>query len=714
MTQHDPRLIPSPVFSMAPPNHDDPNAGIVGFLSTVLRGKWIVAAITTLTMLLTLYFIFGVSVPKYRATAVVMLETQRDSVIDLQSVVGSLSGERSSINSEVEVLRARGLMSQVVDRLDLLSDPEFNATLRNPGLTSILRDTLDGALGRTGNTSLTPAEQSKRQQDAVTNALLAKVTVRNIPKSLVFEITAETADPAKSALVADTIVDLYILNQLRVKFAATEQATNWLANRVSELQIQLEDAESRLANFSASTDLVSAESLQGLERQLKDLRGRVASSRGAETTLRERLVGLQNAKTSNQMAEAADDPTLSLMIAGNEIGSVTMNEFNDRYDRILLRAGLEAQRSTMQLEALRISEAKLENQINQQGEDLIAIQQLTRDAEANRLLYEYFLGRLKETSAQQGIQQADSRILSDAVIPSHASSPRKSLLMSLAALFGLALGTIFVLFQETRNVCFRTAQDLEEYSGLPVLGQVPTIPQQGRRQLLSFLSDHPASAGAEAVRNLRTSTFLSNVDNPPQVIVLTSPMPGEGKTTVSLSFAQTLSGMGKRVLLIEGDVRRRTFQHYFDDLSSSGLISVLIGTRSLENAICKIPGFPADILMAERATSNAADLFSSDKFRDMISELRGRYDVIVIDTPPVLAVPDARIIAQQADAVLLNVKWNSTSKSQVDESLRLFRCGSLKITGLVLNQICIKGMKRYGYGGRYGTYAAYETEYLAA
>ncbi len=713
MTPHGPRLLPLQNFAMDSSNHDDSTAGFRGFLPTILRGKWIITAFTALTLLLTMYFIFGVSVSKYRATAVVMLKTQRDSVIDLQGVVSGLSGERSSVNSEVEVLRARGLMTEVVDRLNLLSDPEFNTTLSKPDLKSLLRATLETAFSRSGSkpTTSTPVDQVKRRQDVAVNTLLTNVIVRNIPQSLVFEITVETTDPAKSALIADTIVDLYILNQIRVKFEATEQATNWLANRVAELQVQLEDAESRLASFSASTDLISVESLQGLERQLKDLRGRVVDSRGMGAALGTRLGALKNAKTWEQKAIAAGDAALNRMKVGAETSTVVASEFNDRFDRILLRAGLEAQRSKLQVGSLQASKAQLERQISQQGGDLITLQQFTRDAEANRILYEYFLGRLKETSAQQGIQQADSRVLSNAVAPTRASSPRKSLLMSLAALFGLVLGTGFVLYKETQNVCFRTAQDLEEYTGLPVLGQVPTIPGKNRRQLLSLFLDQPASAGAEAVRNLRTSTLLSNVDKPPQVIVLTSPMPGEGKTTVSLAFAHTLSGMGKKVLMIEGDVRRRMLHHYFDDLPCSGLISVLSGTRSLEDAICRIPGFAADILMVERTATNAADLFSSCKFRDMIAELRTQYDVIVIDTPPVLAVPDARIIAQQADVVLLNVKWNSTSKSQVDEALRLFRCGSRKISGLVLNQICIKAMKHYGYGGRYGTY---DSEYLAA
>ncbi|MEP4431805.1 MAG: polysaccharide biosynthesis tyrosine autokinase [Hyphomicrobiales bacterium] len=714
MTQHDPRMSSPPVLTVGRPNDTGPTAGIGELFSILLRGKWIIVAFTVSTMLFTLYYIYGLSVPKYKATTVVMLETQRGSIIDVQSVVNGLSGERSSVNSEVEVLRARSLMTEVVERLGLVSDPEFNARLRKPDPLSTLLKTLEAALGQSRESISTSRDQNQREQDSVTNVLLTKVTVRNVPSTLVFKITAETANPAKSALISDTIAGLYILNQVQVKFAATEQATDWLANRVSELQVQLEEAESRLAIFSASTDLVSVESLQGLERQLKDLRGRIETSRATETAAETRLAALQGATTLIQKATAADDAMLDQILAGTDTGLIAPVGFNDRYDGILSQAGLTARRTKLQLDVLSTSESALENEIRRQGEGLIAIQQLKREAEANRLLYEYFLGRLKEASAQQGIQQADSRILSKAVIPNRASSPPKSLLICLAVLSGLTFGSAFVLFLESRDVCFRTAQHLEEYAGLPVLGQIPTIPKKNRKKILTFLCDHPSSAGAEALRNLRTSTLLSNVDKPPQVIVLTSPMPGEGKTTVSLSFAQTLSGMGKKVLLIEGDVRRRMFHQYFDDVPAEGLISVLMGTRSIENAICRIPGFSTDVLIAERATTNAADLFSSGKFSELIYELKSRYDIIVIDTPPVLAVPDARIIAQQADAVLVNVKWNSTSKLQVDETLRLFRCGNKKISGFILNQICIKGMKRYGYGGRYGTYAAYETEYLAA
>ena len=339
------------------------------------------------------------------------------------------------------------------------------------------------------------------------------------------------------------------------------------------------------------------------------------------------------------------------------------------------------------------------------------MQQFSREAEAIRLLYEYFLTRLKETAAQQGIQQADSRILSNAVVAVDAASPKKSLILAMSGILGAMLGVGLVLLNEARNNGFRTARDLEAHAGYTVLGQIPQIPARNRQNILKYLSEKPTSAAAEAVRNLRASVMPSNVDNPPQVIVSTSSVPGEGKTTNSLALAQNLMGLGKSVLLIEGDIRRRTFTQYFDDLPGHGLVSVLSGETSLEESVYRSKDFGADILVGDKTSTNAADLFASDKFKSLIMELRKTYDAIIIDTPPVLVVPDARIIAQVADAVLFTVHWDKTSKPQVDESLRMFHNSNQRITGLVLAQINPKRMKAYGYGGRYGAYAGYGAKY---
>ena len=251
-------------------------------------------------------------------------------------------------------------------------------------------------------------------------------------------------------------------------------------------------------------------------------------------------------------------------------------------------------------------------------------------------------------------------------------------------------GAGIVLLREMRNSSFRTAEELEAATGYTVLGQLPAMPISKRGEVLEYLQTKPTSVAVEAVRNLRTSLMLSNVDQPPQVIVSTSSVPGEGKTTVAISLAHNLRGLGKKVLLVEGDIRRRTLNEYFDDLPTQGIVSVLSGDVPLDQAIHHSAALDADVLGGEKSSVNAADLFSSDRFEALITELRKHYDAIIIDTPPVLVVPDARIMAQFADAVLFTVRWDVTSKPQLSEAMRVFHTSGQRVTGMVLSQISPK------------------------
>lgn len=699
-------------FSHAHADEDD-TIDVGALIGSLWRGKWLIALVTLVLMLLAGYYAYGVAVPKYRSTSVVILDTKEDSVVDLKAVVGGFSGDSTEVNTEVEVLRSRGLAGKVVDRLNLINDPEFNGALQEPSLigTTIARIRAILSFGQKPGTALDPELEKNRLKDGVVAALLDRVSVSNIRQSLVFNITVETESPTKSALIANTIAEIYILNQIEVKFEATEKATAWLSNRVSELQIELETAEKKVSDFTAQTQLVSIEGLQALERQIKELRYRIDGAATAQAETETRLDNLKSAATPEKKLEIAQDPTLVRIASGGLDSQGERDSFDARYEAIVARVQAELIRANQQLAALKASETELANQISHQGEDLIALQQLTRESEATRLLYEYFLTRLKETSAQEGIQKADSRLLSNSVVPEHASAPKKAQILSLAMILGAMIGSGLVLLREFRTNTFRTATDLEQHTGYTVIGQIPKIPARHRMDTLTYLSEKPTSAAAESIRNLRTSLMLSNLDKKPQVIVSTSSIPGEGKTTVSLSLAKFLSGLGKSVLLIEGDIRRRTLNEYFPSLPRTGIASVLNGDVKFANAIHRPAGFEADVLAGEKTTVNAADIFSSDTFKSFIKEMRSKYDFIIIDTPPVLVVPDARIIAECADAILFSVKWDSTSKSLVEESMRFFHNSNQRITGLVLSQIDEKGMKRYGYGGDSGAYAAYGKGY---
>ncbi len=697
----------------APPADEEDTIDIGALIGTLWRGKWLIALVTLIVMLLAGYYAYSVAVPTYQSTAVVILQTKQDSVIDLQAVAGGFSGDSTEVNTEVEVLRSRGLAGKVVDRLNLIEDPEFNGQLREPSMVKALIARIRSFVPSRGTAAGTlDAElQKNRVRDNVIASLLSKVSVSNIRQSLVFNVTVETESPVKSARIADTIAELYILNQIEVKFEATEKATEWLSNRVSELQVELENAEKKVSDFTAQTQLVSVEGLQGLERQTKELRDRIASAELAQTTLDSRRTALTDAATVEEKLAAADDATLARIANGGLASASSQSTFDLRYDTISARVQADLNRANQQLMALNSSEVELSRQIARQGEDLIALQQLTREAEATRLLYEYFLTRLKETSAQEGIQKADSRVLSTSVVPGSPSAPKKSQILALAMILGAMIGSGLVLLREFRTSTFRTAGELEQHTGYTVIGQIPLIPTRKRQDTLSYLAEKPTSAAAEAIRNLRTSLMLSNLDKKPQVIVSTSSIPGEGKTTVSLSLAKFLSGLGKSVLLVEGDIRRRTLNEYFPSLPHTGIASVLNGDVKFSDAIHRPKSFEADVLAGEKTNVNAADIFSSETFKNFIAEMRVQYDFIIIDTPPVLVVPDARIIAQNADAILFSVKWDSTSKALVDESLRYFHNANQRVTGIVLNQIDEKGMKRYGYGGKSGAYAAYGTGY---
>ena len=685
---------------------------IGALLGTIWRGKWLIALTIIIAIAAGIYYAYVLATPKFRATAVVILKTNQEQIVDLQSVVGGLSGDSSEVNSEVEVLRARSLMGKVVDKLELTSDPEFNIGLQEPKFIDIAIDEVKGVLGLNNPpVVLSPEDDAKRMRDAVITNLLDAVTVRNVPLSLVFQVTVETENARKSALIADTIVQQYVLNQIEVKFEATQQATIWLSERVSELQSTLEQAEAEVSAFSASTELVSIEGLQALERQIKDMRDRIATAESNRVALDANIAALKAAGSRTEQAKLAGDAQLTRLLPRAANDASIAQAFDTRLARVLQRKQAEQTRADQQLRALRASEVELNRALDQQGEDLITLQQLTREAEATRVLYEYFLTRFNETSAQQGIQQADSRILSDAVIPLRPAEPRKPLVLALSIILGMFVGIVVVVLREMRNNGFRTAQELESFTGYSVLGQIPSMPSTVRSKVLKYLSDKPTSATAEAIRNLRTSIMLSNVDNPPQVIISTSSVPGEGKTTNSLSLAQNLLGLGKSVLLIEGDIRRRTLNEYFPNVPRHGIVSVLNGDKTLQEAVFRGEGLGADVLAGEKTTVNAADLFASDKFKDLIRQVREAYDVIIIDTPPVLVVPDARIIAEQVDAIIFTIQWDKTSKPQVEEALRMFHNSGQRVTGLVLSQISARGMKRYGYGGQYGAYAGYGSKY---
>ncbi|WP_377067513.1 GumC family protein [Roseovarius ramblicola] len=696
---------------------DDDEIDLMELFRALWRGKWLIALSALVALVLGGYYAVGVAEPQYRATAQLTLEVRTGQVVDLESVMTGVSTEQAALNTEIEIITSRRILGKLVDTLDLAQDPEFNTALEPPSALARIKGALAGMLTGADGAGAAEGGYEKSPRDRAIDALRERLSASVQRDTYVFNISATTGDAEKSARILNMLADLYLQEQIAVKFEATEQAVAWLSKRVTELEADLREKEDTLKAARAETELISPEALEGLNLQAKTLRERLEEMRaGVEAAQAEldRLTELRAAGNRAAAVEATGDATLRRLLQSLREGETDAGGmFDQRLEALVSRAASGYDRQLSQVNALAESYRTLQERIERQSADLVRIEQMRREVETTRTLYETFLTRLKETTVQRGLQQADSRVLSDA-IPGEKVAPRTSLILALSMVLGLMAGAAIVLVRQFLHDTFRAAADIEAATGLPVLGQIPKMPVRERKDLIGYLKDRPTSAPAEAIRNLRTSLLLSDIDHPPQIIMSTSALPGEGKTTQAVALAQNLAGLDKSVLLIEGDIRRRTFAQYFSDVPAGGVLTALSGEVPLNEVVFHDERLGADILMGEKSRANAADLFSSDKFRAFLARAREAYDFVIIDTPPVLVVPDARVIGQHADAILFSVAWDSTQRGQVLAALREFESANLGITGIALAQIDPKGMRRYGYGGKYGAYGAYGQGYYDA
>jgi capsular exopolysaccharide synthesis family protein len=621
-------------------------------LRTLWERRWMVLAGTALAVGLAVLWLVRFADPVYTATASLALDAREDTIVDFQSVVSGLPGDASTVNTELEVLRSRGLAEKLVTRLDLMSDPEFNAALRpeRSGYGAVPARVL-GAVSAMLSPGAERMETPEVRHAATVNAVRAAFAISNQRGSMVFRVTARSGDPAKAARLANALADLYVLEQVAVKARATEAATDWLSARVPELRAEFDAAQAALRDFTATETLTTPEELALLNGQIGYLRGRIDAGEEGADSLR---------------------------------------------------------RSLLDLEA----------EIARKAEGLVALEALQAEVEQTRSMFDYFQTRLRETAVQQGIQRADSRVISAAVVPTRPTWPDPLLVLASAAAVGFVLSASAALALEAARDGFRNADELEDATGVTVLGELPRAGRGTRKRLLRRTAQNADSPYSEAVRALRTALAAlpgrpGASGRGPQVLMVTSSLPGEGKSLLAVSLARSVAEQGRSVLLVECDLRLPVLGAdlglYDGGAAGRGLVSLLEGQNAPDFATVAqssdlMPG--VDVVAVERiARSNPANLLSSERFRDAVELARTSYDAILLDAPPVLPVTDSRVVANLADSVLFTVWWGRTPRSTVGEALRLLGASGHAPDALVLTQIDRRAMRQLGYG-RYGGYGA--------
>ncbi|WP_371170287.1 GumC family protein [Aliiroseovarius sp. 2305UL8-7] len=650
------------------------------------RGRRLIWLAMAIGMLLGAVYYFALAQPRYAATATMVLQQQDDLVSEIAGAgQTSSSVDMSQLNTELHILQSRGLVLKLVEQLGLDQDTEFNPS---------------------------PTASSAQRLNQVVQNVQSAISAREQRNSQIVTVTATSKVPEKAVQMANALTRIYVEEQIATKYAAAQTAETWLSERVGTLRQALSEQEREIAQLRSKTEVTASADLSLMATRLQDTRTRLADITERVNANASELQGVQ------ALREAGKFPQIAAMTGNRALEQLLSAADNEGYSPAIetqldaMEADLKLQQSRLdqQAQVLLRSVKELNTKLDAQGVNLGVLQQLEREAQATRVLYETLLARLREASTLRGLQQANARVLSPAVVGRDQSASLAMVLL-VAAAVGVLVAGVYVLVRKFVHAGFRTADELEQVTNKPVLGQLPAFPVKDRSRLLPFLATHPTSAVSEAVRNLRTSLLMSHPDRPPQVILSASAVPGEGKTSHAIALAQNFSAMGKQVLLIDGDMRRRTLSSYFSTDHTAGVVAALMDGADLASVVQHIPSLGADVLLGAPTTASAADVFASRQFSDLIARSRLHYDVVIIDSPPVLVVPDARVISRYVDAIIFSVAWDQTTRRQVEAGLKQFDLVGSPVTGMVLSQIKPKKLARYGDEGTNEAYSGFGRAY---
>ncbi len=691
--------------------------GFVRIVEMFRRRIWLFAAIMASVLLIVL-FATVTATRMYSSTVQVQIDLREKRVLgDMESIVAGGPPDAATIDTETQIMTSRFLAGRVVDSLRLLDDREFSKP-PSPGLFSSIRAMFGGppALARE-----TAASRQRRREDAITQ-VLEQLQVRRLGLTYLVEITFTSRDPLKATRIADAYANHYLTQQLQTKYDTLKTANDWLSTRLSELSEEVQRKERGVEEYRAREGLLNADGVrlteqtaQALNLQRADRMQEYSRAQARASSLR---ASLSSGGTGDAARETLQSPTISnlrtqqaeLSRKRAELSAQkgprhpAMLEIDRQYQSLEEQIQLEVRRIIASVE----DEARIARQAVQAIDETLGAQQATlaeqnigevtlrertRDADASRQLYEALLTRYREIAAQSGIEQPDARVVSRASIPTKPSSPQPALNLIIGLLLGAALGALAVLIVEMLEQSFRTPEDIQDRLGLTCLGQVPFLDRRTRTvdgELLtpeSFVLKRPLSAFGEALRSVRAGAFFASPDRKVKVLAVTSALPDEGKTTTSIALARISALAGSKTVLVDCDLRRRSATHCIGLEVEKGLTEVLFRTATLNDVIQKDPGSGVDIVPLAQAEFTPRDLFGSDAMRSLIEALRARYDVIILDSAPVLPVSDTRVLASVADSVLMVVRWGKTPAPIVRNAIDQLRAHGATIAGVVLSGV---------------------------
>lgn len=684
--------------------------------------------------------------PQYAGRALVLIEDSQKNKLpaELKLLVNdSIRFDNTLVMNELEVMRSRSMARKVIERLDLLIDPEFNSSYRT-SLQKYAPELLQGQhsyksfnIFKSELGSL-PPELVENQINAVVTKFLQNLSVRTVPGSYVIQIQFESRDPSKAALIANTMADLYIEDRLEEKFKSSRKLTDWLDRRLEELRTQVRLSELAVAEYRAQNNLTEGVRTYISTEQISQINSQLISAKAIEAESKARLSQLQSLSQSVGKIDTSADVLNSSFVQKLQIDEAALmrrysdlsnrygerhpemirlqNELQELRQNITIAVGKIVQNVANEVEVAGARVRALEEGINElkgqrdvEDEKQVKLNELVREAESNKLIFDNFLQTYKRSDEQEELQEAQARVISYAAVPGRPSYPDRLLFLSLGLALSFFAGIFVAFLQEKLDNKFRSASQLEKICGYPCYSLIPAIKKINQQQLIQFVLDKPSSTVAEAVRTLRTVINLRAKKNgqKPRVITITSSFPGEGKTTLSCWFARLAAKSGDKVILIDGDMRRPNVHRSFGKNNDKTLVEYLTGKNTLAEVVQKDELSGLHMIFAKSVPNSALDLVSSDRMAKLVEALKKEYDLIILDSPACMAVSDARILATYSDETIYTVAWDRTPREVVMGGVKQFSDMGYDSLAFALTNVDVKRHVRYGYGDTVYYYGHY-------
>jgi capsular exopolysaccharide synthesis family protein len=744
------------------PPHEQ-QGGAFGNVLTMLRRRLrlvvgVFAMVSALGMLVTL-----LQTQKFAATALLIINPTPDQIVPDKQLTSSRA-DAAAVDSEIEVLKSPWLAARLASELELDRDPEWNPALkeetappevtRSPARTaSVVPDNSPYVAGAGGDAPVTPTTLNIRPavpadaasaprlsgipvirpvSEDVVGAVAEAVEVRRRGLSYVVEVSAESGSPQRAAEMANGLSNIYIKSLSEARFDASEKANGWLQERLDELKAEVQQKQAAAQTYRAQRNLLTTQGVSLVEQQLAQVQSSLINTRAEYSQKRaeyELLSDLSKRGRSVATMNSADDAMRDLRSKEAEVAQ-RIADFQSRYgpahpvlqqameekaaldkriaeemQRSAAKSKVEADSLAARLNTQKRELASLRGELVSGNFDEVRLDALETDAQAAQSVYEGFLQRYHEIARQGTMTGVGARLLSPARPPLIPASPHLLLNTVLSIVAGLVLGLLAGLLAEQFRGTVENTEEVEQRAGARALVAVPALRRRDLRNIpknnrspTAYLLAKRMSQFAEAFRVLQASILLDSQPHH-KVVAITSAMPGEGKTTLSLGLARIAAIGGQKVIVIDCDVRMRTINKVLGIEPTEGLQQVLAGERHWRDVVGRDVASGAHVLPASALTSK--DIFGSGAMEELVKELSGQYDLVVLDCAPVFAVADTRVIASLADAVVVAARAGKTPARALTAGIAQLELAGARVLGVVLNRVDVRRGRRSFYDGLY-------------